>query len=391
MFAFWAMMLGVVGMYSLYIVEMGYSKAQVSIAVSIYTFSSLIGQNILGYFAERYKCVKKILLITISIGILASSALLFTDRIIYIYIVISIWAFSLYGSIPLTEVWAIQFLKANSKENDFGKIRGVGSVGYGISGIILGFMLEKLGWSIYIFYILVIASFVLLCIFLMPDLKDIKSYNIKSEDNKGFEKISIREALTQILSIKKLKSFVLIIFLYSFVIKGIYVYLGVIVTDSGGGPLSVGFTYFFDASPELISFFLAARLLRKYSSKNMVLAAIIIQIVRLTLILVFNSALAITLLGILSGFAYGLNAAAYKTYIYDLAPEKYKISCLSFCESIIVFSGVLSAPVFGFVIMKFGTYASIAMGLAIDIVAVIMITVSIIREKNSMGNNTLPG
>jgi PPP family 3-phenylpropionic acid transporter len=89
----------------------------------------------------------------------------------------------------------------------------------------------------------------------------------------------------------------------------------------------------------------------------------------------------------LSGLAYGLLAAAYKTYIYDLAPDKYKISCLSLSESIIGLSGVISAPVFGFVIMKFGTYASIAMGLAIDVAAAIAIAVSMLKEREKQQNN----
>jgi MFS transporter, PPP family, 3-phenylpropionic acid transporter len=99
------------------------------------------------------------------------------------------------------------------------------------------------------------------------------------------------------------------------------------------------------------------------------------------LILVFNSSLAIMLLGILSGFAYGLLASSYKTYIYELAPEKYKISCLSLSESIIGLSGVISAPVFGFVIMKFGGYASIAMGLGIDVAAALYIAGTMYKER----------
>ncbi len=99
------------------------------------------------------------------------------------------------------------------------------------------------------------------------------------------------------------------------------------------------------------------------------------------MILVFNSPLSIILLGSLSGFAYGLLATAYKTYIYEIAPEKYKVSCLSLCESMIGLSGVLSAPVFGFLIIKLDGYASIAIGLGIYVIMTLILARNRHKEK----------
>lgn len=381
MFAYWAMMLSVVGMYTLYIVEIGFSKMQISIAVSIFTISSLIGQNFLGYLADRFKCVKKILFISISVGSIAAAALILSKQSWFINILIFIWGMFLYGTVPLSEAWFIAVLKTNGHQNEFGKIRGLGSIGYGLSGVFLGLLLKSFGWSIYVWYILISSCFVLLTIFLMSENKRIEFYNASGGNKEDNGNISFKEALTQIIQIKPLRFILVILFMYNFVVKGIYIYLGVLVSDSGGGPLSLGFTYFFDASPEIISFFFAARLLRKYQSKTLIFAAFILQIVRLLLILVFNSPLSIILLGSMSGLAYGLLAAAYKTYIYELAPEKYKISCLSLSESIIGLSTVICAPVFGFIIMKFGTYISIAMGLIIDVAIALILAGNILKER----------
>ena len=193
--------------------------------------------------------------------------------------------------------------------------------------------------------------------------------------------VSFWKALKGMMQVKPLRLIILIIFLYSFVMRGIYSYLGVLVSDFGGGPFNLGLTYFFDAFPEIFTFYLATRLLRKYNSKSLILAAFILQIIRLGLILVFKSPISIILLGSLAGFAYGLLAAAYKTYIYELAPEKYKVSCLSISESIIGLSGVISAPVFGVIIMKFGGYASIAVGLVIYCAVALFLSKSLYRER----------
>lgn len=381
MFAYWALMLSVSGMYSMYIVEMGFSKKEISFAVSVFTISTLLGQNFIGYLADRYKCTKRILLISISIGVAAAVGMVLSKQAWFINIMIFIWGLFLYGTVPLSEAWYIRLLKKHKKENEFGKIRGLGSIGYALSGVFLGLLLQTFGWDIYVFYIIIFAGFVLLSIFLLTDNKGDSLVEAIVEGEQSNRKISIRDGLSQIMAIHPLRSMIIILFMYNFVVRGIYSYLGILLSDSGGGPLSLGVAYFFDASPEIISFFLAAKLLRKFKSQSMIFISFIIQILRLSLILIFPNILVITLLGMLSGLAFGMQAAAYKTYIYNLAPEKYKVSCLSISESIISLSGVISAPIFGFVIMKFGTYSSIAMGLVIDIMAAIVIAVSLLRKK----------
>lgn len=379
-FSYWAMMLSMSGMYTMYIIQAGFSKTEISITVSIFTFSMLIGQNIIGYVADRFKCVKKILFISIFISLIGTTSLSFLKESWTINVLIFFWGFFVYGTVPISEAWYIEVLKSNGDQKIFGKIRGLGSVGYAVSGVLLGFLLQSFGWSIYKWYIITGTCFVLLLILTMEDKKELKLYKSIGE-GKGNGNISFKEVFRETIKNKPLISIIIVLFTYNFVIKGIYSYLGVLVSDSGGGPLSYGLTLFFDASPELITFFLASKLLTRYSNKGLIFSAFLLQIIRLSLVLVFNSALAIMLSGVLSGFSYGLLASSYKTYIYDLAPEKYKISCLCLSESIIGFSAIISVPIFGFIVIKFGGYASIAVGLAIYIIAVFILAVSLHREK----------
>ena len=211
------------------------------------------------------------------------------------------------------------------------------------------------------------------------------------EENDGAsiqkENVSVRGALEQIIKIRPLRSVVIIVFVYSFVLRGIYSYLGVWLWTLGR-PSQFGLCILFDATPELITFTLTTRLLSKYQNKDLIFAAFIIQIIRLSSILVFNSPIAIIVLGTLSGFAFGLLATAYKTFIYEVAPDKYKVSCLSLSESIIGLSGVISAPVFGFLFVKFDGHIAIAIGLSIYILMTIILGIRLYgsgkRDKSSI-------
>lgn len=364
----------------MYIAEIGFTKKQISIAVTIFTLSSFVGQNFLGYLADRLKCIKKLLILSNIVGIFVSIALNFSDKIWFMGILISLWGFFLSGTVPLSEAWYLGVLKANGDDKEFGAIRGMGSIGYGLSGILIGLLLTQYGWEIYSWYITISTCITLLIILLIDEEND--GASIQKEN------VSVRGALEQIIKIRPLRSVVIIVFVYSFVLRGIYSYLGVLVMDFGGGPLSLGFAYFFDATPELITFTLTTRLLSKYQNKDLIFAAFIIQIIRLSSILVFNSPIAIIVLGTLSGFAFGLLATAYKTFIYEVAPDKYKVSCLSLSESIIGLSGVISAPVFGFLFVKFDGHIAIAIGLSIYILMAIILGIRLYgsgkRDKSSI-------
>ncbi len=380
-FSYWALMLSISGMYTMYILEIGFTKKEISFAVSIFTISTLIGQNLIGFVADRYKCTKRILLISICIGVAAAVSMALSKQVVFINSMIGIWGFFLFGTVPLSEAWYIKVLKRHNKENDYGKIRGLGSIGYALSGVFLGYLLQTFGWGIYVFYIIISTCFLFISIFLLTANKNSSSNSAVADKNDTKAQISIKEGLSQILAIKPLRSMILILFFYYFVVKGIYSYLGVLLSDSGGGPFSLGVAYFFDAAPEIISFFLAARLLTRFKSQGLIFISFLIQIIRLTLILIFSNTLVIMLLGMLSGLAYGMQSAAYKTYIYKLAPEKYKVSCLSISESIISLSGVISAPIFGAVIMRYGTYSAIGLGLVIDIIVAIIVAINLLRNK----------
>ncbi len=373
MFTYWAMMLGIAGMYTMYIAEVGFTKKQISIAVTIFTISTFIGQNFFGYLADRFKCIKKLLILANIVGIIVSIALNFSDETWFIGILIFLWGFFLYGTVPLSDAWYMGVLEANGDGNKFGVIRGMGSIGYGLSGVLMGLLLKHYGWGIYSWYITV-STFITLGIILSID-EDDGGTIIQRED------ISMREAFEQIIKTKPLRSIVIIVFIYNFVLKGIYSYLGVLVMDFGGGPLSLGLTYFFDATPELITFALTSKLLDRYENRDLIFVAFILQIIRLSLILVFNSPVAIILLGTLSGFAFGLLATAYKTFIYEVAPDKYKVSCLSLSESIIGLSGVISAPVFGFLFVKFDGHMAIGIGLLIYVLIALSLGIRLYGNK----------
>lgn len=378
MFVYWAMILSVTGMYTMYITQLGFSKQEVSIVVTIYTFSTLIGQSIIGYMVDKLRRIKTVMLITVSMGIIVGLAINFATLSWHFYILLFIWGFFVVGTNSLTEAWTIQTLKVYGEQRNFGKIRGFGSIGYGFSAVILGFLLSRFGWHIYSWYITLVVIMTLIVIYIIKEAR----LNVDLEKSIKKEEVSFREAIGEVFKIKPILVMIFIMFMYTFVMRGIYSYLGILVSDYGGGPMSLGFTYFFDASPEIITFFLTASLLKKYHSKTLIFIAFLLQIVRLTVILIFNNATAVIFMGVFSGFAFGLSAASYKTYIYELAPARYKASCMSISESIIGSSGVIGAPIFGFIITKFGANSAILFGLIIYIiVAVVMVKDIMIPKK----------
>jgi MFS transporter, PPP family, 3-phenylpropionic acid transporter len=377
MFFYWAMILSVTGMYTMYISHLGFSKKEISIAVTIYTIAGLVGQSYIGYLVDKFRCIKKIIFVSVSMGLAVGIGIIFAKLNWQIYMLLFIWGFFVAGTNSLTDAWCINTLKSYNEQRNFGRVRGFGSIGYGISGAFLGLLLQQFGWRIYQWYIIASIFIILLIIYKMTEKTIVESKKLDEEES---SKISLREALREITKIRPLMGMIAIMFVYSFVMRGIYSYLGVLVGDYGGGALSLGLTYFFDASPEIVTFFLATKLLKRFHSKSLILAAFVLQIIRLSVILIFSNALAVMSMGVLSGFAFGLVAASYKTYIYELAPAKYKASTLSLAESIIGLSAIISAPIFGFVFAQFGTSSAILFGLIINVAAALVMLKSVLSK-----------
>lgn len=381
-FMYWAMMVSVMGMYTMYEIQIGFTKQQISISATIYTIASLVGQSFIGYLVDKFRTIKIIMVVCIGLGIIVAAGITMTNVAWHIYILMFIWGFFVSGTSPLTELWTIDILKKYKAEKNFGRIRGFGSVGYGVSGALIGILLDNFGWRIYSGYIVLSIAATLIVAFFIEDTPK-ESMNHENKGSQDKSEISAREALGMVFKIRPLLVIVLIMFAYSFVMKGIYSYLGVMVSDMGGGLTSLGFTYFFDACPEIITFFLTGKLLKKFHSKNIIFAAFFLQLIRLTVILIFQSAAAVIFMGIFSGLAFGLVQASYRTYAYELAPEKYRASCLATADSIIGISAIVSAPVFGFVFTELGTNAAIIFGLFIYIVAVLVIMKDIILKRKT--------
>jgi len=142
MFVFWAMILTVTGMYSMYIINIGFSDAEISLAVTLSALFSILGQYFTGYLADRFKCLKKTLLLSISVGLTVPVILMTAKQNWQVFAAIILWAFFVYGSIPLTDAWCIGYLKGCDMLNSYGGIRGQGSIGYGLTGVLFGFLLE---------------------------------------------------------------------------------------------------------------------------------------------------------------------------------------------------------------------------------------------------------
>lgn len=380
MFIYWGMVLSVTGMYTMYITQLGFSKQEVSIVVTIYTFSTLIGQSFIGYLVDKLRRTKAVMLMTVSMGIIVGLAINFAKVSWHFYLLLFIWGFFVVGTNSISDAWILNTLKAYGEQNNFGKIRGFGSIGYGFSAIVLGFLLSRFGWHIYSMYITLVVVLTLILILMINEANS----NVKEEKAINKEEISFKEAISEVFKIKPILAMIVIMFMYTFVMRGIYSYLGILLSDYGGGPMSLGLTYFFDASPEIITFFLTVSLLKKYHGKTIIFAAFLLQIVRLTVILIFNNAAAVIIMGVFSGFAYGLSAASYKTYIYELAPAKYKASCMSISETIIGLSGVIGVPIFGLIISRFNANSAILFGLIIYIVVAIIMLKDIITSKKAI-------
>lgn len=156
----------------LYLKNKGLSGTEIGWVLAIGPFASIFSQPFWGFLSDKYKTVKNILLISI-VGMLLASIVFFQmNQLIAILTFGSIFYFFSTPVGALSDSLAQR--RANELKISFGSIRMWGSVGFGVSVLIISELLNRIGVE----YLLYPYLFVGICLLIVASFtKDVKTNN----------------------------------------------------------------------------------------------------------------------------------------------------------------------------------------------------------------------
>jgi len=291
----------------LYFEEIGLSGTKIGLLLAMGPFVALIFQPLWGYFSDKYKTIKKSLMILL-VGVAATAPLLFQTTNIYLLLAFMAIFYSFFSPIgalgdSLTQRTSMQY------GNTFGSIRSFGSIGFAVTGIIAGYVLSAIGIKNILFPYLFYTLISLIIVTKVSDVKD-EGRSISFSDTK---------------KILKNREFVFFIFFMLFIAithRANDTYLGIFISSIGGNESLVGWAWFVGVSSEAIIFATSHYWLRYFKEITLISIAALLYSVRWFLFSIIDFPMGVIILQLFHGVTFGVFYLTGFQLITNLLPRE---------------------------------------------------------------------
>ena len=285
----------------------GFAPIEIGTLISLYTLMGLIGLFSIGYFCDKLKTIKKVLLPSIIITVLTGViAIIFKKGIIFY---IGFFLMGLFSAMlgSLCDSWVMES-DVNIKAK-FGAIRAFGSVGWAFGVLSVGFIIASLGYKYVTF---LYTGALLVSILAAFKLKDVVKNNCGN--------ISFKPLLTN-------KDYIYTVITLLIICIGFRGYLQLIpygINRIGGNTSNLGVYNFICSVSEIIMLILCNKIMHKLSPDKLLIVSPIAVFIQMLILYFIPNIYAIYLSGLLQIFTYPIILMVGRIMIDRVCPENLK-------------------------------------------------------------------
>lgn len=326
----------------LYLNFKGLTGTEIGWVLAVGPLASIISQPFWGFLSDKYRTVKWVLIMTI-IGMLIFSVLFFQmNQLVFILIFGALFYFF---SSPVGALGdSLAQRQADILHISFGSIRTWGSIGFALSSLVIGQLLDLYGVEFMRWPYLVFGTILLIVAFQISDVKTTE------ED----QSVSFRD-LKIIFANKPFIYFLLIMMFISITHRANDSFIGLFITELGGSESLVGIGWFIALVSEAFIFAFAYKWFKKDRALFFIILASILYTVR-WILFAFSTEPIIVLIGqLLHGLTFGVFYLSALDYVTRLIPNTLQSSGhLIFYSVFFGVSGIIGSLGGGFLMDHFG-------------------------------------
>ena len=125
-----------------FLTDLGYSPSQRGLVLSFVGIISIVGQILMGFLSDRFGTIKKFFIyLTILMALLVGlSFLVETKNFMYHFLILGMAMGLTKILVNLYETW---IMEVDSMRDDFGFIRGFGSIGWALASLASGYLIRE--------------------------------------------------------------------------------------------------------------------------------------------------------------------------------------------------------------------------------------------------------
>lgn len=290
----------------LYLAYKGLNGTEIGWVLAIGPLASIFAQPFWGYMSDKYKTVKKVLLVCV-MGLLIFSTVFFQmNSLISIMFMGAVFYFFTTPIGGLGDSLAQR--RADELSISFGSIRTWGSVGFATSSLIIGEILSRYGVQYMIWPYLFFGFIALIVVTQVKDVK-VDSDPVKLKD------------INVLIKNKAFLFFLLAILFLSIAHRTNDSFIGLYITELGGSEALVGWGWFAGVITEALVFATAGFWYKKYHPLVFVMVAGILYSIRWFIYGTADSPMFVIGLQFLHGITFGVFYLAALDYVTRLIPK----------------------------------------------------------------------
>lgn len=325
----------------IYYTSQGLSAVEIGIIIGAGALTGIISQPLWGMISDKFKTVKKVILLILLLSIGIGLLLLQLSSFFSILLLTILLYFFFLPIDPLTE--SLNYRISQERGSSFGAIRMYGAIGYATSSLIVGYVVDAYGMSSLAILFAIFGIATLFFCFLLPDATAARS------------PVSFR-ALGQFFAYRKTLWFFALVFLTALPHRMNDHFLGIAIQSLGGSTGLVGQAWFWNAVSEVLFFAISFWFLRKMKEVTLICLAAAFYTLRYFLCSLAVAPEQIVALQLMQGFTFVIFYTAAIQYLYKIVPDEWK-STGQTVLAVLFFgiSGMVGSLLGGWVLDRLGT------------------------------------
>jgi MFS transporter, PPP family, 3-phenylpropionic acid transporter len=314
---------------NLYLYDIGLTQSQIGMAVSVSTLFLLLAQTFWGSMSDRAtqkNTILKILYLACSLLV----CLFYVSRV-YWFVIFVITLFSAFfvPVVPLVDNMALELLEKGPW--DYSQVRMGGTIGYAVTVVSIGFMLNKKYSSIF----WMVAVLMLVCFILFRRLPPVH----------GYRKKEARVLYREIFRDKGLVALIIFNLIFSMGLNFFYSFYPIYFSSIGGTDAHIGVMMFACSVAEIPCLMVIGRMIRRFGIQRVLICAGLATSIRWFLLFLLHDPILIIAANLLHGFGFTAFSYGLVTYINEHVPRGLRATSQSMNALI---GTVCSRVIFGY-------------------------------------------
>lgn len=289
-----------------------FSGNQIALLLSITPIMMFLVQPIYGSIADKWG-IKKMLQISFLGTAVCFIGYQYTTGILSIVFSTTLMSFFYNGLQPFLDSLALQ-LEAKDKSFSYGSLRMAGAMGWSVTGIITGQVIEQINIQS-IFYISAITMILAFGIAFLLEKSSNNAERINSQTSP--------DNIFQILKVVQMMKLLISVLIVSVAGTSIWNFYSLYMKENGASASLVGFGLSFQGLCEIPLFYLSAVIIRKYGINKVLVITVLVTCIRLILYSVIKFPRAAITIELLHGISWSLYWVVCIEMVNKLVPSKW--------------------------------------------------------------------